>query len=384
MTADRTRRRGPVIRAAAAVVGILAAGVLPVASAAAHDATTSAYAHVERDGVTIEVQLELEYDLLMTSAWTYAEAYEATERAEQLSQLAANADAVDHYVTERFAVDADGERCLPRRTAGPADIRERDERAFAVLRYAYDCAGGAQTVIAVSSALFPDVEGFVHDTVTLVEWELDGVRGNGLLDAGSPTLELGEAPRFGEFFLLGVEHLVLGLDHLLFLVALLLGARSIRGVVITATTFTVAHSVTFLLAGMGLVNLPAVVVEPVIALSIVAAAAATLSRGELSARVRMPVVFAFGLVHGLGFASALGIDERWSWELLWSLLAFNIGVEAVQLAIIGVAFPLLVLLRRTAAADPATRVAGVLVGAVGLLWFAERLLAAFRASSGAG
>jgi hydrogenase/urease accessory protein HupE len=163
----------------------------------------------------------------------------------------------------------------------------------------------------------------------------------------------------------------------LFLLALLLGARSIRGVVITATTFTVAYSVTFLLAGMGLVNLPAVVVEPVIALSIVAAAAAAFSRRELSVRARMPVDFAFGLLHGLGFASALGIDEQWSWELLWSLLAFNLGIEAVQLAIIGVAFPLLVLLRRTAAADPGTRVAGVLVGAVGLYWFAERLLAAF-------
>lgn len=368
------------IRAAAAVVGILLAGVLPAlqpaAPALAHDATTSAYAHVERDEAgALMAELELEYDLLMKSAWTYAEAYEATERAEQLRQLAANADAVDAYVTERFAVDADGERCRAER-AGVGGIRDRDGRAFAVLRYAYECVGGENAEIAVSSALFPDVEGFVHDTETLVEWDLDGARGGGLLDARSPTLELsGAAPRFGEFFLLGVEHLALGLDHLLFLVALLLGARTVRGVVITATTFTVAHSITFLLAGIGLVNLPAVFVEPVIALSIVAAAAATLSRRELPGRYRMPVVFAFGLLHGLGFASALGIEEQWSWELLWSLLAFNLGIEAVQLAIIAVAFPLLVLLRRTSAARPATLVAGVIVGAIGLFWFGERIIA---------
>lgn len=376
------------IRAAAAVVGILLAGVLPAmqpaAPALAHDATSSAYAHIERDaagGLTAE--LELEYDLLMTSAWTYAEAYEATERSEQLRQLSANADAVDAYVTERFAVDADGQRCRAER-AGAGGIRDRDGRAFAVLRYAYDCAGGEDAEgagdagIAVSSALFPDVEGFVHDTETLVEWDLDGARGNGLLDAASPTLELsGTAPRFGEFFLLGVEHLALGLDHLLFLVALLLGARTVRGVVITATTFTVAHSVTFLLAGTGFVNLPAAIVEPVIALSIVAAAAAALSRRELPGRYRMPVVFAFGLLHGLGFASALGIDEQRSWELLWSLLAFNLGIEAVQLAIIAAAFPLLVLLRRTSAARPATLTAGVIVGAVGLFWFGERIIAGF-------
>ncbi|WP_235508244.1 HupE/UreJ family protein [Agromyces sp. Soil535] len=85
---------------------------------------------------------------------------------------------------------------------------------------------------------------------------------------------------------------------------------------------------TFLLAGIGVVSMPAVIVEPVIALSIVEAAAATLSRRELPDRVRMPVVFAFGLLHGLGFASALGIDEPWSWELLHSLLAFNLGIEA--------------------------------------------------------
>lgn len=79
----------------------------------------------------------------------------------------------------------------------------------------------------------------------------------------------------------------------------------------------------------------------------------------------MPVVFAFGLLHGLGFASALGIDEQWSWELLWSPLVFNLGIEAVQLGIIAVAFPRLALMRRTAAAEPTTRVAGALVGAVG-------------------
>lgn len=162
---------------------------------------------------------------------------------------------------------------------------------------------------------------------------------------------------------------------MLFLVALLLGARSLRGIVMTATTFTIAHSMTFLLAGVGLVELPAAIVEPAIALSIVAAAVAALSRREVSARLRMPVVFAFGLLHGLGFASALGIDEAWSWGLLWSLLAFNVGIEVVQLVIIAVAFPLLVLLRRTAAGCPTTLAAGIVVGVVGLLWFVERLIA---------
>ncbi|MCD2442963.1 HupE/UreJ family protein [Agromyces sp. SYSU K20354] len=372
---------GPVLRAAMVVViAMIAAMSVALGGsaprAAAHDATSDAYAVVERHGSTITAELELEYDLLMKSAWLYAEAYEAKERDEQLRQLAENADAVEEYVTERFAVDADGRRCVPER-AGTGDIRERNDRAFAVVRFSYDCGGREPGAIAVSSALFPDAEGFVHSTETIVAWDLDGERGNGLLDAASPTLELdGQSPRFGEFFLLGAEHLLIGLDHLLFLFALLLGARTIRSVALTATMFTVAHSVTFLLAGMGVVNLPAIIVEPLIALSIVAAAVAVVSSRDASGRWRMPVVFAFGLLHGLGFAGALGVDEAWSWELLWSLIAFNLGIEAVQLAIIAVMFPLLVLVRRTAAGRPTTWIAGALVGSVGLFWFVERVIAA--------
>lgn len=374
------RRRGRIPAVAAALVALLctALGLLlaaPASPALAHDSTTTATATVERLGSEVTAELELEYDLLMKSAWLYAEAYEATERSVQLEQLASNGVAIDEYVTARFVIAADGRRCLAERH-GPADIRERGDRAFAVLRYRFDCGGAETGALAVSSALFPDVEGFVHDTRTLVTWNLDGDRGNGLATEADPTIRLGTAvPQFGEFFLLGAHHLLIGLDHLLFLLALLLGARSLRGVVVAATTFTVAHSVTFLLAGMGLVDVPAAIVEPVIALSIVAAAAAALSGRDTGPRWRLPVVFAFGLLHGLGFASALGIDEGWSWELLSSLIAFNLGIEAVQLVLIAIAFPLLVLLRRTAAARPATIIAAVLVGTAGLFWFVERVIA---------
>ena len=380
MTQHRVRRRGRFARIAAAIIASLAtsllAVVLPAVSAVAHDATTAASAEVERSGGQVSVELELEYDLLMKSAWLYAEAYEATDPDVQREQLAANADAVDEYVTDRFAIDADGERCMLER-AGASDIRDDAGRAYAVLRFSAHC-GADEATLAASSALFPDLEGFVHDTETRITWSVDGAAGGGLLTTATPTIELVEVtPHFGEFFLLGAEHLLLGLDHLLFLLALLLGARSLRGIVVAATTFTVAHSVTFLIAGMGFVRLPAAIVEPVIALSIVAAAVAVFFTREVPSQYRMPVIFVFGLLHGLGFASALGIDEQWSWALLGSLLAFNVGIEAVQLAIIAVAFPLLVLMRRTAAADPAVKIAGSLVAAVGLFWFAERIITQF-------
>jgi hypothetical protein len=149
--------------------------------------------------------------------------------------------------------------------------------------------------------------------------------------------------------------------------------------------------VTFILAALNLVHVPAWFVEPVIALSIAVVAGLHLwriwrrreqtneiARGRLgldaAGRARLVVVFCFGLIHGLGFADALGIDQAWSWKLLSSLLVFNVGIEAVQLAIILAVFPLLALLRRRAplAGLSATGTIAAVVSAAGLVWFVQR------------
>lgn len=396
-------------------------GVSLAGPAAAHDATSDVYAAVTPAAESdVTAVLDLEYDLLMKSAWLRAEAYEATGRADQLAQLDEHERAVDGYVTDRFVVTYDGEPCIP--SLDTADVVERGERAYASLTYTFACDGEPEGVHEVSSALFPDAESFVHSTETIVRYELDEEEGSAVLTAASPTLTTGEnrlLKQVGEFFVLGGEHLLFGLDHVLFLLALLIGARRLRDVVWTATAFTVAHSVTFLLAALGVVSVPAIVVEPVIAASIAVVAAADVyliwrgrglasgvapgltsgggttsapvrdalrwrapagTRDELTGwdRWRLPVVFAFGLVHGVGFAGALGIDAAWSWTLLWSLLSFNVGIEAVQLGIIAVVFPLLVLLRVRAPQAArwvlGTTTAGIV--AVALYWVAERLTSA--------
>jgi hydrogenase/urease accessory protein HupE len=396
-----------------ALAGLLAVVSSPAVgqTAWAHDATSDVYAEVtpaaSAGGTTADVTavLDLEYDLLMKSAWLRSEAYEATERDDQLAQLDQHERAVDGYVTDRFAVTYDGEPCAP--TLSAADVVERGERPYASLTYSFACDGEPEGVHEVSSALFPDAESFVHSTETIIRYALDEEEGSAVLTAASPTLTTGEnrlLKQVGEFFVLGGEHLLLGLDHVLFLLALLIGARRLRDIVWTATAFTVAHSVTFLLAALGVVSVPAAVVEPIIAASIAVVAAVDLyliwrgraappsgtvrdglrwrvhagERGALTAweRWRLPVVFAFGLVHGVGFAGALGIDAAWSWTLLWSLLSFNVGIEAVQLGIIAVVFPLLVLLRvrapRTVRWVLGAATAGIV--AVALYWVVERLV----------
>jgi hypothetical protein len=381
---------------AALLLGAVVVVLVPAVPASAHDSTTTAYAEVTGTGVDVDVVLELEYDLLMKSAWLYAEAYEATDRAEQQHQLEVNADAVADYVVDRFQISYDDRLCGAR-PSGPVDVTDRSGRAFAVLTFTYDCDGAAGGVHAVFSALFPDGESFVHSTRTIVHYDVDGERGSAALDAAEPQADVGTAGRdvrkgrgasvtprdrgtarqIGEFLVLGGEHLLLGPDHLLFVLALLIGSRRLRDIVTAASAFTAAHSVTFLLAAVGLVQVPAGVVEPLIALSIAAVALHHLlgrsAAGRRTTRLRLPVVFAFGLLHGLGFAGALGIDARWSWDLLWSLLAFNLGIEVVQLALIALLFPLLARLRRTNLGGRAVAATAAATAVVGMVWFVERL-----------
>ncbi|MYU14251.1 HupE/UreJ family protein, partial [Streptomyces sp. SID8361] len=280
---------------------------------------------------------------------------------------------------------------------GDFTIERREGVPYALLVLDYRCPGAAEAH-EVRSGLFADSEGYVRDTKTIVTYDLDLRTGSTALDAEHRSFSTHQswAERFWQFFRLGAEHLLTGIDHILFLLALVVGSRRLREIVLAATTFTLAHSVTFLLAAIGLVRAPASFVEPVIALSIALVAGWHLSRirrrgshatdletgdrGRLgldrAGSTRLAVVFCFGLVHGLGFASALGIDQAWSWTLLWSLLVFNMGIEAVQLAIIALVFPVLALLRRRqpVAGLWVTGAIAAGVALMGLVWFVQRVL----------
>ncbi|WP_245605983.1 HupE/UreJ family protein [Promicromonospora kroppenstedtii] len=426
-------RRSLTVAAASTPAALLSFLVLPAlaAPAGAHGFTSTVYADAStpEPGV-VRTELGLEYDLLVVSAAEYQddrgffdEGMAVWETGEEPTALAAHSDTVLGYVTDRFEVTADGAVCTPTQVGG-FEISERDGVPYAVLVLDHACsvsepgtAGGAGEPVdhEVRSTLFGDDEGYVTGTTTILDYELDGATGSAALTQHTPSFSTVEHwnERMGHFFALGAEHLLLGPDHLLFLLALIVGSRRLRDVVLAATSFTLAHSVTFMLAALGVVSAPGLVVEPVIALSIAVVAAwhvwglrrrgvwgpqglegaleparARLDRARLDRAgldragldradwFRLGTVFAFGLVHGLGFAGALGIDEPFSWTLLWSLLVFNVGIEVVQLGIIAVVFPLLVLLRRRA-----PRVAlwtGVVVASgvalVGLFWFVQRLL----------
>lgn len=183
------------------------------------------------------------------------------------------------------------------------------------------------------------------------------------------------------YFGIGVEHIIGGFDHLLFVVALVLLLQRGSPVVAAATAFTIAHSLTLAGTTLGLFGLPQAPVEAVIALSIIFLAVeivkAKAGQARLSERLPWLVAFLFGLLHGFGFAGALREIGLPATDVPVALLTFNLGVEAGQLAIIAVAAAALALLRRLlpAALRPAVLASAYAIGSIASLWFIERVWA---------
>ncbi len=181
-----------------------------------------------------------------------------------------------------------------------------------------------------------------------------------------------EISPFADFFIIGIEHIALGFDHLIFLLALFLVAGSVRAYVLMITAFTLAHSVTLALAVMEIYAPSGEFVEPVIALSIAWVGVENFI--VKSVDKRWILTLCFGLIHGFGFAGALGDVGLPPDNIPMSLLAFNLGVEAGQLAILAIVLPALITARKepwfNARVVPALNVAVILIGSY---WFIERV-----------
>lgn len=229
---------------------------------------------------------------------------------------------------------------------------ELDDSGGIHLRYSF--ARTANASFTIQSNLIARLSRGHRQYLELLSGE-DKLIGSRLLEAGSNVYEPSAAAladaaaqpsSFREFFKLGVEHIVTGFDHLAFLFALLLAAKSWRDAAKVITAFTVAHSITLGLATFDLVNLPAKIVEPLIAVSIIYAALENIFRGEIKGRWWL--TFGFGLIHGFGFASVLrelGIGGQGTSAIV-PLFSFNLGIELGQMVIAALILPLIWKLRQ--------------------------------------
>ena len=203
------------------------------------------------------------------------------------------------------------------------------------------------------------------------------------LTAREPGAEIARTPSTGQvlrtYAVLGVEHILAGWDHLLFVIALVLLIGRWRAVLIAATAFTLAHSITLAGAALGFVGLPQRPVEALIALSIVFLALEILRDGtEASLTRRYPwvVAFAFGLLHGFGFAGALREIGLPQGDVVAALLAFNIGVEAGQILVVALVLALIAAVKRFAEPTlaPALRGAAYAIGIISAYWLLDRTI----------
>jgi hydrogenase/urease accessory protein HupE len=206
-----------------------------------------------------------------------------------------------------------------------------------------------------------------------------------LLDASNMTITLSApAPSLfstmERYLVTGIEHIFLGYDHIAFLVGVVLWARRVVPVIKIVTAFTIAHSITLSLAALNVVVIPSILVEPAIAASIVFVAVENFFSRDIDGRWR--VTFAFGLIHGFGFAGALREIGLPANAVATALAAFNIGVEIGQVAIVSIVVPALIALDRLMATDRAKPVRAVslvyalsvLITMLGSYWFLMRML----------
>jgi hydrogenase/urease accessory protein HupE len=341
----------------ARALAALAAASLAFGTAVAHQGGTTGHATISIAGQSVRYALSLPAEGL-------------GDATRDLRELAA---AVARHVT----IEGDGAAC----SAVPAETRPPSAgRASIGIVVLYACAAPIRDLsIRDGSDAFLGVD---HHTIADIQWPggarqvifEKGQRQASIAITGDAAAERGSANQFLFYLGLGVEHIIGGIDHLLFLLALLALATSLWQTVKIVTAFTVAHSITLSLAALGMVNVPSSIVEPLIAASIVWVAVENLVAPAGAAR-RWVIAGVFGLIHGLGFASALGDLALPRDVLLRALVGFNIGVELGQLAFVAVVMPPLVWASRPGRLPRLPQTLSVIVALVGAVWLVERLLA---------
>lgn len=189
---------------------------------------------------------------------------------------------------------------------------------------------------------------------------------------GSLPTDESLAASLWRFIRLGFEHVLIGYDHIAFIIGVHLVVRKIREILKIVTSFTVAHSITLTLATLGIVQLPLALVEAAIALTIVYIGIENIARTQFKGRWQ--ITFGLGLIHGVGFSSvlrAIGIPRQF---LLPDLIGFNVGVEIGQMTIVAVLMPLLLLASKWPKLNSAVIYVGsIIVSIFGVVWFLQRI-----------
>lgn len=267
---------------------------------------------------------------------------------------------------------------LPESCRETIPVITMNDGAATVARWSVECEGG----LPGQEVSIAGLERTLVETIARFE-RLGGATQSVRLMGGNTSFVVAEPSSILEvaavYGILGIEHILLGFDHLCFVLALLLLIDNVRKLIWTITAFTVAHSITLAAATLGYISAPSGPIEALIALSIalVAAEAVAKHRGQPSPTAERPwlIAFGFGLLHGLGFAGALSETGLPDDAIPVALLFFNVGVEIGQLAFVAVLLVIAALFRRIApqqVPQGATAVAFA-IGTLAAFWTIERV-----------
>jgi hypothetical protein len=366
---------------------MLAASVASAAPSSAH-APRQAYMFLRLYGDSTVMRLELaipDLESALKLGWDTTSYVTADQVRDKLGVVLG-------YAESHVGIGGDGGRATPRYRG--FDFRRAEGRQYLLLEYLVSMPLPDHLSITLSPFFeFDDM----HRNLVVIEhnWRTGTFHNERqvslVLSPREPTqsIDLSSSTIWRGFLALirlGIWHIWIGLDHILFLVALILpsvlqrdGRRwqpaarfrtSLIKIVTIVTFFTIAHTITLSLAALGVVHLPSALIETAIAVSIAAAAFHNL--WPVARINEAAIAFGFGLFHGFGFATVLGELGLGRDHLVLSLLGFNLGVEIGQLAIISAIFPMLFLVRRVRLYQFAMRACSVGLIAIGLLWAAER------------
>lgn len=363
------------------LLALFAGIVLAVAPVGAHK-PSDAYLVLERDGAALSGQ----WDIALRDLDAAVGLDDDGNGELTWGELKARRLAIEAYALARVTVASSGTPC----TLGVVELSvdRHSDGAYAVLGLRGACPPGGRA-LDVDYRLFADRD---PQHRGLVSAEVDGRRDSAVLGGDRHAWTFGAVARgswaqFAAYFDEGVRHIWAGVDHLLFLLSLLLpavlvrrahrweAAASLRSAIVdvakVVTAFTLAHSLTLTLAVLGVVDLPSRLVEAAIALSVVLAALNNLR--PVVAGGRWIAAFGFGLLHGFGFAGALQELGLPPGSLALSLAAFNAGVEAGQLAIVAAFLPLAYAIRGTRGYTRYVLGGGsAAIAALAVAWFIER------------
>ena len=355
--------------------------------------STSAFAHKPSDAylvVTVgETAVDVRWDIALRDLDAGFDLDADGNRELTWGEVKAHFDEIDRYATSRLKID-DG-RCVPKVVDHALD--HHSDGAYLVLRLTAPCPRADH--LTLDYTLFTEMDpthrgiarvGFGSAAPTLVV--LDPAHGAVTLEGSISSSGGSDNPFAQGFFPAGIHHILIGYDHILFLICLLLPAvlvhrdgrwfpvarwqEALKRVLIVVTAFTIAHTITLALAGLRIVELSPRLIEPAIAVTIIFTALGNIRSNRFRESAAMP--FAFGLVHGFGFADVLHELDLPFGQFVWALLRFNLGVEAGQLVIVAVALLPLYLLRRKSWYRSRVLIPiSVFAIVVSAIWFAERV-----------